>query len=53
MKSLYDYIKETVATPMNTMGMGDVTPTEPISKTKKKKYEKNKSINNLNNPASV
>ena len=30
MKSLYDYIKETIVTPMNTMGAGDVTTSEPL-----------------------
>lgn len=52
MKSLYEYIREEMATPGNTMGMGnpmvptDTTPgTEPIApinlKKKKKKCNKN------------
>lgn len=51
MKTLYTHLKEELATPLNTVGMGNVDPgSEPlvgfdktIVKKKSKKYKKNDS----------
>jgi hypothetical protein len=49
MKNLYTYLKEELATPLNTMGMGNIDPgLEPligfnksVTKKKSKKHKKN------------